>query len=54
MKIHYLNLDLWVKVTQDFPSTLYIMRPTQIKKFEVATSDCLGIDAFTKKTLFDC
>ena len=59
------DLNLWVKVTQDFAKyPLYHVTYSGTKfesstsdclggdagtKFEVATSDCLGGDAFTKK-----
>ena len=48
------DLDLGVKVTQDvakYPLHHVTYSDTQI---EVATSDGLGDDAFTKNTLFDC
>ena len=49
-KIQYLtfDLDLGVKVTQMLPSTLYIMT-YPATKFEVARSNRLGGDTFTRK-----
>ena len=49
------DLDLWVKVTQDFAKYPLYHVTYSGTKFEVATSYCLGGDAFTKKNrLFDC
>ena len=47
------DLDIGVKVTQNF--TQYPLHHVTYSgtKFEVATSNGLGGDAFTKKTLFD-
>ena len=47
------DLDLWVKVKQDvskYPLHHVTLSDT---KNEVATSDCLGGETFTKNTLFD-
>ena len=49
----FFDLDLWVKVTQDFSKYPLHHVTYSDKKFEVATSDCLGGDAFTKNTFFD-
>ena len=48
--MHYLifDHDLGVKVTQNMPSTLYIMLPIQLQSFEVATFNGLGGDTFTR------
>ena len=43
------DLDLWVKVSQDFAKYPLYHVTYSGTKFEVATSDCLGGDAFTKK-----
>ena len=43
------DLDLWVKVTQDFAKYPLYHVTYSGTKFEVATSDCLGGGAFTKK-----
>ena len=48
------DLDLGVKVTQDVAKYPLHHVTHSDKKFEVATSDGLGGDAFTKNTLFDC
>ena len=49
------DLDLWVKVSQDFAKYPLYHVTYSGTKFGVATSDCLGGDAFTKKNrLFDC
>ena len=53
MKIHYFTLTLVLRSRKILPSTLYIVSYSDTK-FEVATSDGLGGDAFTKNTLFDC
>ena len=46
------DLGLWVKVTQDFAKCPLHHVTYSDTKFEVATSDCLGGDAFTKKYIF--
>ena len=46
------DLGLWVKVTQDFAKYPLHHVTYSDTKFEVATSDCLGGDAFTKKIHF--
>ena len=45
------DLDLWVKVSQDFAKYPLYHVTYSGTKFEVATSDCLGGDAFTKKKI---
>ena len=47
-------IDLGVKVTQDFAKYPLYRVTYSDTKFEVATSDGLGGDAFTKNTIFDC
>ena len=50
-EITLFDLDLWVKVTQDFAKYPLYHVTYSGTKFEVATSDCLGGDAFTKKKI---
>ena len=50
-KIHYLTLTPRSRSHEVLPSTLYIMWPMRMAKFEVATSKSLWGDAFTRKDI---
>ena len=57
MKIHYMTFTLGSRSHKMLPSTLHsphhMTYAPSPAKFEVATSNSLGEDAFTRKTLFD-